>query len=113
VDTFNDKDDDFQSMEELARFCAQQYITEDMLAGAPGFGDLLLHPSTASLCAGGIAAPTVPAKPPTSASRPGKGKEKLMNAVHNMSPNPRPQIPVPSIRPCVGGRLRLKAKWLK
>jgi hypothetical protein len=80
VDSFNDKDDDFESTDELAQFCAQQHITEDMLAGAPGSGDPPLHRSAANISAGGTSGARVPAKPPASASHAGKGKEKLLNA---------------------------------
>jgi hypothetical protein len=89
-DSFNDEDDDFRTSEELARLCAQQHITEEMLAGAEVSGDPPLHPAAAPIGLGGNAGPGLPQKPPTSSSHVVKRKEKLENAAHNLAQDPRP-----------------------
>jgi hypothetical protein len=90
LDSFIEDDDDFQSTEDLAHFCAEHQITESMLASEdgtaePGTQKNLLPPAVA-----GSSGPGLPRRPPASAFHASKGKEKLENAAKNLSPNPRP-----------------------
>jgi hypothetical protein len=63
VDSFNDVDTDFQTSEELAWFCAEQHIIEDMLAEAGYSGDPPLQPHAPSMAATRNARPQLPQKP--------------------------------------------------
>ena len=90
VDSFIDDDDDFQSTEDLARYCAAQQITEEMLVGDQGSIDPTLHQNLQVPKGSTPAGPRLPRQPPTIALPTSKGKEKLENAANNMSCDPRP-----------------------
>ena len=89
-DSFTAHEGDFHSTEDLARYCAQQHITEDMLAGEHGSADAVPHPNPhgATGSANGVARSSR-GLPPTSGFA-SKGKDKLDNAAQNMSTDPRP-----------------------
>jgi hypothetical protein len=90
VDSFIDKDNDFQSTEELARFCAQNQITQSMLEGDEAAGDPALKENLPAPGVGGSAGPRLPQKPPVSAFHAAKGKDKLENTAKNLTPDPPP-----------------------
>ena len=90
VDSFFEEDDDFQSTEDLARYCAAQHITEEMLHGDQGSTDPAVQQNFQVPKGSGPAGPRLPRQPHTVAHHSSKGKEKLENAANNMSCDPRP-----------------------
>jgi hypothetical protein len=89
-DSFTVEVGDLQSTEDLACFCAQHHITEDMLVGDHGSVDLLPHQNLHGTSGSANAVGQSSRGPPPASVSAAKGKEKLDNAARNMSTDPRP-----------------------
>ena len=90
VDSFIDEDDDFQSTEELSKFCTQNQITESMLEGDEAASEPTLKENLSPPSLRGSTSPRLPCMPPVSAFHVANRKDKLENTAKNLTPDPRP-----------------------